>query len=58
MQKIKLVRRPRPLAAPSYPTGAFETIMAHLEEILSLEYAEKPIRKAAAVVRPSRASAV
>ena len=58
MQKIKLVRRPRPLAAPSYPAGAFETIMTHIEEILSLEYAEKPIRKAVPVVQSSQVNAV
>jgi uncharacterized protein len=56
MQKIRLVRRPRPLAVPNYPTGALESIMAHLEEILALEYAEKSIRKAVPV-QPSRVSA-
>ena len=57
VQKIKLVRRPRPLAAPSYAMGALESIMTHLEEILALEYSEKPIRKAVPATQPSRVSA-
>ncbi|HWC61069.1 MAG TPA: DUF354 domain-containing protein [Verrucomicrobiae bacterium] len=56
MQKIKLNRRPRPLALPTYSAGALEVIMTHIEEILSLEYAAKPIRKAAPAARPSPAS--
>jgi predicted glycosyltransferase len=58
MQKIRLVRRPRPLAVPNYPTGALESIMAHIEEILSREYATKPIHKRAREAQPSRVSAV
>lgn len=58
MQKIRLVRRSRPLAMPAKPAGAFEAIMEHLEEILTLEYAEKPIRKVARNARPSQVSAV
>jgi len=57
MQKIRLVRRPRPLAAPNYPTGALEAIMGHLEEILSVEYAKKSVRKPVPVAQPSRVTA-
>jgi predicted glycosyltransferase len=57
MQKIKLVRRPRPLALPNYAGGALEAIMAHLEEILSSEYAQKPIRKATPAARSGQVSA-
>jgi predicted glycosyltransferase len=57
MQKIRLARRPRPLAAPNYQMGALESIMAHLEEILALEYSEKRSRKAAPVAQPNRVSA-
>ncbi len=57
MQKIRLVRRPRPLTVPNYPTGALESIMAHIEEILALEYSEKSIRKPVPVARPSGVSA-
>jgi len=46
MQKIKLVRRPRPLKVPATAAGAFESIMAHIEEILSLEHAVKSISRA------------
>jgi len=46
MQKIKLVRRPRPLKVPATTAGAFESIMAHIEEILSLEHTVKSIRSA------------
>lgn len=45
-EKIKLVRRPRPLKAPTQVAGAFESIMAHIEEILSLEYTATPARPA------------
>jgi uncharacterized protein len=45
MQKIRLVRRPRPLKVPTYATGALESIMSHIEEILSLEHAVKSIRR-------------
>jgi hypothetical protein len=57
MQKIRLARRPRPLVRPNYQMGALESIMAHLEEILSLEYAKKSIRKAVPATQPSRVSA-
>jgi predicted glycosyltransferase len=54
-KKIKLVRRPRPLKAPAGATGAFESIMTHIEEILSLEYAVGSIRRAIpAAPRPRR----
>jgi predicted glycosyltransferase len=56
VQKIKLVRRPRPLAVPNQAMGALESIMAHLEEILALEYAEKPLRKAVPAARVSAIS--
>jgi len=57
MQKIRLVRRSRPLALPANPAGAFEAIMAHIDEILSLEYAEKPVFKTIRRARPSQVSA-
>jgi hypothetical protein len=57
MQKIRLVRRPRPLALPHYTGDALEAIMTHIEEILSLEYARKPIRKASPAAQPRQASA-
>jgi predicted glycosyltransferase len=53
VQKIRLVRRPRPLTLPTNATGAFESIMTHIEEILSLEYAVKSIRTALPSVAPA-----
>ena len=55
MQKIKLVRRPRPLTVPRYPVGALESIMGHIEEIFSRENAAKVIRKAAPVAQSAPA---
>jgi predicted glycosyltransferase len=45
VQKIKLVRRPRPLKIPPCANAAFDSIMAHIEEILSLEHAVKSNRR-------------
>jgi predicted glycosyltransferase len=53
VQKIKLVRRPRPLKLPSCGAGAFESIMTHLEEILSLEHTVKSIRRVLPAGAPS-----
>jgi predicted glycosyltransferase len=44
-EKIKLVRRPRPLTVPAQAAGAFESIMSHIEEILCLEYAVGSIHR-------------
>jgi uncharacterized protein len=55
-RKIKLVRRPRPFKVPAHATGAFDSIMAHIEEILSLEYAAHSVRQvvsAAAAAGPA-----
>jgi hypothetical protein len=52
-EKIKLVRRPRPLKLPSQATSALESIMTHVEEILSLEYAANPVRRAVPAVAAS-----
>lgn len=41
-EKIKLVRRPRPLKLPVQMPAALASIMAHIEEILSLEYVGRP----------------
>ena len=49
-EKIKLVRRPRPLKLPTNATGALESIMTHIEEILSLEYAVDSIGRAVPTV--------
>jgi len=57
MQKIRLVRRSRPLAVPGYPTGALEGIVAHIEEIISVEYARKSSRKAVPVAQSRRVTA-
>ena len=48
-EKIKLARRPRPLKAPAQTAGSLESIMAHLEEILSLEYTPAQRAESAAV---------
>ena len=53
--KIKLVRRPRPLTVPAQAAGAFESIMSHIEEILCLEYTVGSIRRVLpAAPRPPR----
>ncbi|HWD92927.1 MAG TPA: DUF354 domain-containing protein [Verrucomicrobiae bacterium] len=52
-EKIKLQRRPRPLKLPVNAVSALESIMGHLEEILSLEYAASPSRAAAVAVAPA-----
>lgn len=41
-KKIKLVRRPRPLKPPVEIPSTLASVMAHIEEILSLEYAAAP----------------
>ncbi|HEY2081256.1 MAG TPA: DUF354 domain-containing protein [Verrucomicrobiae bacterium] len=48
-EKIKLVRRPRPLKLPTHAASALESIMSHIEEILSLENATSPVRRAVPV---------
>jgi hypothetical protein len=52
-EKIKLVRRPRPLKLPLNATSALESIMGHLEEILSVEYASGSTRRVAPAVAPA-----
>ena len=52
-EKIKLVRRPRPLKLPAHGARALESIMAHLEEILSLEYSADSVHGVAPALQPS-----
>jgi uncharacterized protein len=51
-QKIKLVHRPRPLKVPAQGARALESIMAHIEEILSLEYVVNSVRNAVPAAAP------
>jgi predicted glycosyltransferase len=53
VQKIKLVRRPRPLKLPACAASAFESIMSHIEEILLLEHAVKSVRRGIPAVAPA-----
>jgi len=56
VQKIRLVRRPRPLKLPTFTAGAFESIMTHLEEILLLEHSAKSTHKSASAVPAAQQS--
>jgi predicted glycosyltransferase len=56
--RIKLVRRPRPLKLPARAPGTLVSIMAHIEEILSLESSGpdasfQPVRTPAASLKAS-----
>jgi hypothetical protein len=55
-EKIKLVRRVRPVKVPAHGARALESILEHVEEILSLEYAANPariVRAAGPALQPS-----